>query len=177
MICCVMEYAKIFHTKVTDLYFLCQDCALAADLACPIYNLVVFNLLYCCFPLRVLKIKPQNFTWMCVLDINCYMMLAWIGIYMRVIIQVKIEDIRMPQNTYTLGTARFGIRHINVWEFFQYFSWEYSFCLPLLSCFLMFYRIICENFTPLPWSPPLWTPYTELTSSWNVPSGWCISCS
>ena len=39
---------------------------------------------------------------MCVLDINFYMMLTWIGIYMRVIIQVKIEDIRMPQNTYFL---------------------------------------------------------------------------
>ena len=90
MLGCVMGYAKIFLIKLLFLYLLCQSCALAADLTCPLYNLVEFNLLSFCLALHAHKIKPHKVTWMCVLDINWYMMLAWIGIYVRLINQVKI---------------------------------------------------------------------------------------
>ena len=51
------------------------------------------------------------------LDINWYMLLVCISISLRLIIQVKLEDIIMPQNTCALETACFWVRHTNVWMF------------------------------------------------------------
>ena len=116
MLWCVMVYAKVFFAKVTGLAVLCQNCAVAADLACPLDNLVVVHLLSRCPPLHVLEIIIHKGSWMYVLAINWYMMLAWLSIYLRATSQVKIEEIRMPQNTCALGTACFWMRQIHVWE-------------------------------------------------------------
>ena len=49
-----MEYAKNLFTKVTGLAVMLQICAVAADLACSLGNVLAVHLLYRYHPIRVL---------------------------------------------------------------------------------------------------------------------------
>ena len=62
------------------------------------------------------------------------MLLAWLSIYMREIIQEKTKYIIMPQNICAYGTACFCMRHISVWAFFS---------IVLLCMVLLVYSIFC----------------------------------
>ena len=113
-----MWYFKNLFTKVTGLAVLCQHSSVAADLVGPLDNLIVVHLLSRCPPIHVIEITQHTCTFMCVMAINWYMLLLRTIIPLMLIIQVKLEEIIMPQNTCALRKAYFWMRHINVWTYF-----------------------------------------------------------
>ena len=114
-----MEYEKkVSFIKVAYIDVLCQNFSVDTELVCTLDNLVLFQLLSLCHPIKLRERKHFTGTWLYGMAISWYMMLVWIIIPLRVIIQVKIEYIRTPQNTCGLGTACFSMRHISVWTFF-----------------------------------------------------------
>ena len=93
---------------------MCQK-LVSAELVYCIDNLVVVHLISLFPPLYVLKRTTYTGTWRCVLSIYLYMLLVWLSISLRIIVQLKNEDFRIPQNTYALKTPCFWMMHINVW--------------------------------------------------------------
>ena len=120
----------------------------AADIVCPLENIVIVHLLSRNLILHVLRIKPHTCTFMCVLVVNWYIMLACLIIYLRVIIQVKTEEITIPQKKCAIGNAYFRTRHINVWLFW-WISWTYSFWLPILSSMVIYSKLFVIIFHQL----------------------------
>ena len=80
-------------------------------------NPVVVHLIYLYPPFYVLERTKYTGKWMCVLSINFYMLLVWLSISLSIIVQLKNEDIRIPQNTCALKIPCFWMMHINVWFF------------------------------------------------------------
>ena len=97
-------------------------------------------------PLHLIKRTPKKGTWICVIAIKCYLLLACLSISLRVITQVKIEEIRICHNTCVLGTACFWMRHINIctllwWLYIGYGPYGFLHCIILLWMIKWFVRI------------------------------------